>query len=90
MKDEIKSRTETDRWEYRHHVAVRIILWSCLLTLPLLGCKEKDSSQMAQGTNSVSADADNSAKNVRDRDDATVTPEDQSNSPADRDAGWGR
>jgi hypothetical protein len=33
----------------------------------------------------MTADADNSAKNVRDRNDATLTPGDQGNAPADRD-----
>ena len=59
--------------------------------LLLAGCKEKadssvDGSSMSmRDTNTPVADADNSRKNMRDRNDATRTPGDQGNSPADRD-----
>jgi len=63
------------------------------LTLPLLlgvGCKDKlNSSNDATGTapenKAMTADADNSGKNVRDRNDATLTSGDQGNTEADRD-----
>jgi osmotically-inducible protein OsmY len=47
------------------------------------GCKDKGATSDSNGTTTM-ADADNSAKNVRDRNDATLTPGDQGNSPADR------
>ena len=56
-----------------------------------MGCKEKVSSSAdgasgsAPETKAMTADADNSAKNVRDRNDATLTPGDQGNTPDDRD-----
>ena len=67
--------------------AVCLILPLCLL---LLGCKERvnssaDASGAAPETKAMTADADNSAKNVRDRNDATLTSGDQGNTPADRD-----
>ncbi len=61
-----------------------------LIALLTSGCKEKgtDSDAIAP-TNASSArvataDPDNTAKNVRDRDGATLTAGDQGNSPADR------
>lgn len=60
-----------------------------LLSLSFIGCKEKDKSssdiQVADGTNSKAVDADNSARNARDRAEGTLTPGDQGNSQADRD-----
>jgi len=65
------------------------------LTLPLclllMGCKEKINttadapSGAAPESKAMTADADNSARNVRDRNDATLTSGDQGNTPADRD-----
>lgn len=63
------------------------------LLLLLVGCNSKvDSSTEGsgsaisdRGTNATMADADNSQKNVRDRNDATLTAGDQGNSEADRD-----
>ena len=58
--------------------------------LLLTGCKEKadssanGSSMSRRETNAAMADADNTRKNVRDRNDATLTPGDQGNSEADR------
>ncbi|MDQ6630768.1 MAG: BON domain-containing protein [Verrucomicrobiota bacterium] len=59
------------------------------MTLLLAGCKEKtttstDASSTAPVTNAT-ADADNSGKNVRDRNEGTLTPGDQGDTPADRD-----
>jgi len=64
-------------------------LTACLALL-VVGCKDKlNSSNDAAGTapesKATTTDADNSAKNVRDRDDATLTSGDQSNTAADRD-----
>ena len=59
--------------------------------LPVLlfttGCKEKETSMGANSgrdTNAAVVNADNSGRNVRDREDVTLTPGDQGNSPADR------
>ncbi|MEO8131948.1 MAG: BON domain-containing protein [Bryobacteraceae bacterium] len=54
------------------------------------GCRPKEESSMNGApdsygnTNAAGVAADNSAKNVRDRNDATLTPGDQGQSPADR------
>lgn len=62
----------------------------CALPLVLLGqgCKDQgaasNESRSYERTNAAMADADNSRKNVRDREDATLTPGDQGTSPADR------
>jgi len=64
------------------------------LTLPfcllLAGCKDKvnsstEASGSAPANRAVAVDADNSGRNVRDRNDATLTSGDQGNTPADRD-----
>jgi len=55
------------------------------LFLLLAGCHEKDSMPDTTRTPAAAPDADNTAKNVRDRNDATLTPGDQGTSPADRD-----
>ncbi len=59
------------------------------LSLFVAGCKEKTTVDSTSGysseTNATAGDADNSAKNERDRDDATLTPGDQGNTAADRD-----
>ena len=62
------------------------------MALPVLvllaGCNEnadKSSSMSRADTNAAMADVDNTRKNVRDRNDATLTPGDQGNSEADRD-----
>ena len=61
------------------------------LALPLAlsaGCEKKtaskDSTSVSDGTNAAMVQADNSGKNVRDRNDATLTSGDQGTSPADR------
>ena len=65
----------------------------CAIVLPLLvltaaGCKERTETSEAappdRNTNVAAVDADNTAKNVRDREDATLTPGDQGTTPADR------
>jgi hyperosmotically inducible periplasmic protein len=63
--------------------------WAALTLLVLMaGCQEKQSgsvnTEVDRTTKEVVRDADNTARNVRDRDDATLTPGDQGNSPADR------
>ena len=73
---------------HRAGIAVFSTLPLCLL---LLGCKEQLNttadapSGAAPESKGVTADADNSRKNVRDRDDATLTSGDQGNTAADRD-----
>jgi osmotically-inducible protein OsmY len=67
-----------------------LTLAATLTLLASTGCKEKDESVRAsssydRATNAAYKDADNTARNVRDRDDATLTPGDQGQSPADRD-----
>jgi osmotically-inducible protein OsmY len=67
----------------------RTALTACVAVL-VIGCKDNSvSSTEATGTapesKAMTADADNSAKNVRDRDDATLTAGDQGNTVADRD-----
>ena len=52
------------------------------LLILLLGCSKKEEAKNDQPSPTVAAD--NSAKNVRDRDDATKTSGDQSESEADR------
>src|SRR5687767_888389 len=63
------------------------------VVLPLLllaGCKEKPTDAtntqpfLENSNRSAVVDADNSAKNVRDRGDETLTAEDQGGSPDDR------
>ena len=62
-----------------------------LLVLPLsllVGCEDKqgssvDTTSVSAGTNQGVADANNSARNVRDRDNATATPGDQSGASED-------
>jgi len=62
-----------------------------LLALPLsllVGCEEKrgasvDTTSVSTATNEGAADANNSARNVRDRENATATPGDQSGAPED-------
>jgi len=62
-----------------------------LLGVPLsllVGCENKqgasvDTTSVSAGTNQGVADANNSARNVRDRDNATATPGDQSGSSQD-------
>lgn len=58
------------------------------LVLLTAGCKERVETVVAtepdRTTNATGVDADNSGKNVRDREDATLTPGDQGTTPADR------
>ena len=68
------------------HMALVLALPVSLL---VAGCKDKtteaiEAPPLSNRTNSARADADNSARNVRDRNDATMTPLDQSNTPEDR------
>ena len=70
------------------HASLALLL-SLPLSLLVAGCKDKtteamDSAPSLNRTNASVADANNSARNVRDRNDATVTPLDQGNTPADR------
>jgi hyperosmotically inducible protein len=53
------------------------------LCLLLAGCNDKGPAPDANRANATTPDAENTAKNVRDRNDATLTPGDQGNSPAD-------
>ena len=63
------------------------ILWTVPVVILLAGCQQKTSSTAdsvnARDTNAAMANADNSARNKRDRGDATLTPTDQGTSPAD-------
>jgi osmotically-inducible protein OsmY len=54
------------------------------LCLFLAGCSDKGTTPDANRADAPVTDADNTAKNVRDRNDATLTPGDQGTSPADR------
>lgn len=68
---------------YHAATAAMLTVPICLL---LVGCEQKTTASIDStptSTNVIAADADNSGKNVRDRNDATVTPGDQSNAPAD-------
>ena len=58
----------------------------CILPLFLLlaGCNDKNTPSDSTRAPATTPDVDNTAKNVRDRNDATLTPGDQGNSPADR------
>ena len=68
-----------------------LIKTAFLVALPvavLVGCENKqgatqDTTSVSRGTNEGIADANNSGKNVRDRDNANPTPGDQSGSPSD-------
>jgi hyperosmotically inducible protein len=60
------------------------IIWVVLIGAGLIfGCS-KDRSENQQVTSSTAAEADNSGKNVRDRDNAMKTAGDQSENEADR------
>src|SRR5687768_8755482 len=68
---------------------IQLTALTACLALLVTGCKDKTASSTdATGTapenKAMTADADNSAKNVRDRDDATLTSGDQGNTAADR------
>jgi hyperosmotically inducible protein len=52
--------------------------------LLLAGCNDKGTTTDSNRAPATTPDVDNTAKNVRDRNDATLTPGDQGNSPADR------
>jgi hypothetical protein len=54
------------------------------LLLFLAGCKDKATTAEASSADRTITDADNTARNARDRNNATLTPDDQGNSPADR------
>jgi osmotically-inducible protein OsmY len=54
-----------------------------VLTVPLIGCS-KDRVAQNQGPQSAAVAPDNSGRNVRDRNEATKTPGDQSENEADR------
>lgn len=57
-------------------------------SLLLVGCEKQtvstDSNSVSARTNATSVEADNSARNVRDRNDATLTSGDQGATPSDR------
>jgi hyperosmotically inducible periplasmic protein len=58
------------------------------ISLLLVGCDDKKNSSVdlpavSSSTNAAVVDANNSGKNVRDRDNATTTPGDQSGAPDD-------
>jgi len=63
------------------------LLWTFPLVLVIAGCQQKTSTStepvQARETNAVVVDADNTARNSRDRTNATLTPLDQGTSPAD-------
>jgi osmotically-inducible protein OsmY len=63
-------------------------MWVGLGSLLLVvGCQEKQATSVEardRATNAALRDADNTARNVRDRADTTLTPGDQGNSPVDR------
>ena len=68
---------------------MKINIWAGLgVVLLVVSCQERrtDSANTAVDptTKEVVRDADNTARNVRDREDATLTPGDQGSSPADR------
>jgi hyperosmotically inducible periplasmic protein len=54
-----------------------------ILTVPLVGCS-KDRTTQNQGSQSAAVEPDNTGRNVRDRNEATKTPGDQSENEADR------
>lgn len=55
------------------------------LFLLLSGCNDKGTAPDSDRASATTPNADNSAKNARDRNDETLTAGDQGNSPADRD-----
>ena len=62
-----------------------IILGAVLpLFLLLAGCNDKGTTPESSPAKATVQDADNTARNERDRNDATLTPGDQGTSPADR------
>ncbi len=61
---------------------MRISALGFVLAFLVVGCSKNEVSKNDQP--SQTADADNSGRNVRDRNDATKTPADQSESEADR------
>jgi hyperosmotically inducible protein len=65
----------------RSSLVVCAVLPLCLL---LAGCNDNKTATESNPARATTPDADNTAKNVRDRDDAALTPGDQGNSPADR------
>jgi len=54
-----------------------------LVGLAIIGCN-KDRAQSNQGSQSAAVEPDNTGRNVRDRNEATKTPGDQSENEADR------
>jgi hyperosmotically inducible periplasmic protein len=54
-----------------------------LAGLAIIGCN-KDRAQSNQGSQSAAVEPDNTGRNVRDRNEATKTPGDQSENEADR------
>jgi hyperosmotically inducible protein len=66
----------------------KTVLFALPLSLLLIGCDAKksesvDSNPVPSSTNRAIVDADNTGKNVRDRDNAKPTPGDQSGTPDD-------
>ncbi len=69
-------------------VQYAVIAVAVAIPVFLAGCENKNDSQADSSVSTtqtnVSVDADNSGKNVRDRESATLTPGDQGKSDADR------
>jgi hyperosmotically inducible periplasmic protein len=63
---------------------MRISALGFVLAFLLVGCSKNEASKNDQPSQTADIAADNSGRNVRDRNDATKTPGDQSESEADR------
>lgn len=60
-------------------------IYLSLLALTIVGCDQMDKKEQTQSTSEINGvDADNTAKNVRDRSANTLTPFDQSETENDR------
>lgn len=75
--------------KYKIQHTCKTLLLALPLSLGIAGCKDKTTEitelpSSSNHTNAAIADADNSARNTRDRGEATLTPLDQSNTPKDR------
>jgi osmotically-inducible protein OsmY len=57
---------------------------SLVLMFLIVGCSKDNQSKNDQPTKSAAVDGDNTGRNVRDRNDLTKTPTDQSENEADR------
>ena len=63
---------------------MRISALGLVLAFLVVGCSKNEVSKNDQPSQTAAVAADNSAQNVRDRNDATKTPGDQSENEADR------